>query len=91
MERAAGEVDAFYRGTGCSRCRNTGFSGRIGIYELLVPDQALLDLIGNSPGVTELRQRAIEGGMVTLRQDGMAKVKAGITTLEEVFRATAAF
>ena len=91
VERAAGEVDAFYRGTGCSRCRNTGFSGRIGIYELLVPDQALLDLIGNSPGVTELRQRAIEGGMVTLRQDGMAKVKAGITTLEEVFRATAAF
>ena len=89
VERAAGEVETFYHGLGCPKCRNSGYSGRIGIYELLVPNDALRDKITASPSVNELRAAAIESGMVTLREDGMAKVKAGLTTIEEVFRATA--
>jgi len=88
VERAVGEVETFYHGAGCKKCRNTGFSGRIGIYELLVPDDDMRDKITNAPSVNELRALAAQSGMVNLRQDGMAKVKAGITTVEEVFRAT---
>jgi type IV pilus assembly protein PilB len=88
-ERAAGEIETFYHGVGCAKCRNSGHSGRIGIYELLVPDDAMRDKITAAPSINELRAMAAEAGMVTLRQDGMAKVKAGITTVEEVFRATA--
>ncbi len=90
VERIAGEVETFYRGVGCGKCRHTGYSKRIGIYELLVPDDALRDKITTSPSINELRAMAAEAGMNTLRQDGLAKVKAGITTVEEVFGATAA-
>jgi len=89
VERAAGEVETFYRGTGCPKCRNSGFSGRIGIYELLVPDDEIRDKIVATPSIIELRQLAIERGMIQLRDDGMGKVKAGITTVEEVLRVTA--
>ena len=90
VERLAGDVETFYRGVGCEKCRNTGYSGRIGIFELLVPDDSMRDRITNAPSIRELRQLAAKSGMVNLRADGMAKVKAGITTVEEVFRATAA-
>jgi type IV pilus assembly protein PilB len=89
VERIAGEVESFYRGVGCAKCRNTGYSGRIGIFELLVPDDVMREHITAAPGITELRAMAAEAGMLTLRGDGMAKVKAGITTVEEVFRVTA--
>ena len=89
IERMVGEVDTLYRGVGCSKCRNTGFSGRIGIYELLIPDDNMRDKITALPNVTELHELAESVGMVTLRQDGMSKVKAGITTVEEVLHATA--
>ena len=90
VERAAGEVETFYHGLGCGKCRNSGHSGRIGIYELLSPGDEMRDKITAAPSVTELRAQAIQAGMVTLREDGMTKVKAGITTIEEVIRATAA-
>jgi len=86
VERMAGEVETFYRGVGCSKCRNTGFSGRIGVFELLVLDDAMRDRVNAAPSINELQALAQEAGMVTLRGDGMAKVKAGITTVEEVFR-----
>ena len=88
LERVAGETDTFYHGAGCGKCRNTGYSGRIGIYELLIPDDPMRDRITTSPNVNELRSLAIQSGMKTLREDGIAKVKAGITTVEEVFQAT---
>ncbi len=88
VERVAGEVETFYRGVGCPKCRNTGFRGRIGIYELLVPDDQMRDQISKNPSVNDLRALAVESGMASLRKDGMEKVKAGITTVEEVFRAT---
>ena len=90
VERLAGEVDAFYHGLGCEKCRKTGYSGRIGVFELLVPDDSMRDRITSAPNISELRQLAAKTGMISLRADGMAKVKAGITTVEEVFRVTAA-
>lgn len=73
---------------GCDRCRKTGFSGRVGIYEQLVIDDQLRDVISRNPNVAEFRRLCIERGMVTLRQDGMKKVSAGITTMAEVLRVT---
>jgi type IV pilus assembly protein PilB len=90
VERLAGEVETFYHGKGCPKCRNSGFAGRVGIYELLIPDDAMRDRITAAPSITELRELAAKSGLSSLRADGMAKVKAGMTTVEEVFRATAA-
>ena len=83
-----GVVDQFYRGQGCSRCRGTGFAGRIGIFELIVPDEHLLASIANGANLQELREQLGRSGFVTLRADGMEKVKAGLTSLEELFTAT---
>ena len=88
VERMVGEVETFYKGAGCKKCRNSGYSGRIGIYELLVPDDDMRDRITGAPNITELNELAVKSGMIGLRADGMAKVKAGITSVEEVFRAT---
>lgn len=90
VERVAGDVDTFYRGVGCPKCRQTGFQGRIGIYELLVPSDDMREKFISEAGVTEVREMAKADGMISLRDDGMAKVRAGITTVEEVFRVTGA-
>jgi type IV pilus assembly protein PilB len=90
VERTVGEVDAFYHGVGCQKCRNTGFAGRIGIYELLVPTDEMREKFSDDVSLNEIRELARDAGMTSLRADGMGKVKAGITTVEEVFRATAA-
>jgi type IV pilus assembly protein PilB len=89
VERVVGDVENLYQGRGCEKCRQSGYSGRIGIHELLVPTDELREKITASPDITELRKAALAAGMVPLRNDGMAKVKAGITTVEEVFRAAA--
>lgn len=88
-EKAIGPIPTFYHGTGCAKCRNTGFSGRIGIFELLVPSDRVLDMIAGGVGLQQLRTAANEEGCVSLRQDGLEKVKAGLTTVEEVLYATA--
>jgi type IV pilus assembly protein PilB len=77
------------RRRGCPRCRNIGYSGRIGIYELMVPDDAMVERISQGPPLADLREHARRLGMKTLRADGMEKVKSGTTTLDEVFRVTA--
>jgi type IV pilus assembly protein PilB len=89
IERLAGNIDTLYKHRGCARCRNLGYSGRIGIYELLVPDDALIDRISQGAPLNEIREMARKTGVKTLRGDGIEKVKAGITTLEEVYRVTA--
>jgi type II secretory ATPase GspE/PulE/Tfp pilus assembly ATPase PilB-like protein len=89
-EDQLGPIDTFYRGAGCPKCRHTGFAGRIGIFELFVPSDAMLDLIAGGAGLNELRKLATEEGYVRLRADGLEKVKAGLTTLEEVLYVTAA-
>ena len=89
----AGEppLETVYHGMGCAKCRDTGYAGRLGIYELMVPDEQCLDLISRGAGLQELRRHVAQGdGYTTLRQDGIDKVRAGLTTLEELFKATAA-
>ena len=81
-------MDQLCAGEGCEKCRNTGYSGRVGLYELLVLDDALRDKIVSNPNVTEFRRTCIERGMVTLRQDGFDKVTKGQTTVDEVLRVT---
>jgi len=88
VEKMAGSVETFYQGKGCPKCRKTGFSGRIGIYELLVLTDELRHKISQNVSIDEIRTAAIESGMTILRQDGMEKVKAGITTVEEVLSVT---
>ncbi|MCC7408219.1 MAG: Flp pilus assembly complex ATPase component TadA [Phycisphaeraceae bacterium] len=81
-------IDQVWTGQGCDRCRRTGYSGRQGLYELLVLDDFLRDKIASSPNVTEFRRLCIERGMSTLREDGFKKVAQGITTVDEVLRVT---
>jgi len=82
-------VETIYHGRGCKKCRNTGYSGRIGIYELLVPDSEMLEAIAQGATIQALRQMCKDRNIGTLRADGLRKVKAGITTYEEILRATA--
>jgi type IV pilus assembly protein PilB len=89
IEKAAGPFDALYKGKGCKKCRNTGFAGRIGIYELLVPNQEMLEAVAAGANIQALRDLCKKQNIATLRADGLTKVKAGITTPEEILRATA--
>ena len=82
------EDNKFYRGRGCSSCLNTGYSGRTGIFELMILDDKLKHLILKSSDANIIKQRSVEQGMATLQQDGAQKVLDGITTIEEVFRVT---
>ncbi len=80
--------DQVWVGKGCDKCRNTGYAGRLGLYELLILDDTLRDTIAGNPSVTEFRRTCVERGMSTLRQDGFAKVAKGQTTVDEVLRVT---
>ena len=84
------EQDRFlvYRGKGCEECKNTGYRGRTGLYEFLVINEEIRSLIIEKTGSNVIRQKAIKGGLKTLRDDGWEKVKKGITTIEEVLRVT---
>jgi type II secretion system protein E len=85
-----GEIETakFWRGAGCEDCRQLGYQGRMGIYELLLLNESLRPLILNRAPASTIAQRAMEGGMRTLRADGWNKVRAGMTTIEEVLRVT---
>jgi len=76
------------RGKGCSDCNNTGYKGRVGLYEVMEVTEELRELILVGASALELRRRAVEDGMLTLRRSGLQKVKDGMTTLEEVVRET---
>ncbi len=82
------DPDHVFHGKGCQSCRNTGYKGRTGIYELLVLDDVARDLVVRNPSVNELRRMCRERGMIGLREDGLQKVAAGVTTMEEVLSAT---
>lgn len=77
-----------YRGKGCPACLNTGYKGRTGIFELMLMNEAIQNLILKTSDANAIKQKAVEYGMITLRQDGAQKVLDGITTIEEVFRVT---
>ncbi|MFK7884432.1 MAG: GspE/PulE family protein [Phycisphaerales bacterium] len=73
---------------GCDKCRNTGYSGRVGAYELLAVDDSLRDVIARNPNVSEFRRMCLERGMQSLRQDGISKAMEGRTSIPEVIRVT---
>jgi len=79
----------FYRGRGCEYCRHTGYYGRTGIYELMVINEEIAELIVRRAPLGEIREAAKAAGMKTLMEDGLRKAMAGITTIEEVLRVAA--
>lgn len=78
----------FYRAVGCSSCSNSGYSGRTVIHELMIVDDYIKSLIVKNVDAGQVKKAAIERGMITLREDGIAKVLQGHTTIDELFRAT---
>jgi type IV pilus assembly protein PilB len=78
----------FYRGAGCNSCNNTGYKGRVGLFELMIIDDELRDLIMDNSTTDVLRDRAKEKGMVLLRDAGIQFIHEGLTTAEEVIRET---
>jgi type IV pilus assembly protein PilB len=80
----------FYKGAGCDTCSGSGYKGRQGLYEVMAMTSAARRMVLKGGSTEELREQAVKDGMLTLRMDGMLKVKRGITTLEEVVKETAA-
>ena len=79
-----------FKGKGCATCNNTGYKGRIGLYEVMEINDDIRELILIGASSLELRKKAVEDGMITLRESGLHKIRAGLTTLEEVVRETVA-
>ena len=78
------------KGVGCDACKHLGYKGRIGIFEIFLIDDEVRHMINEKASTIELRKRAREMGMRTLREDGIRKVLAGMTTAEEVIGVTMA-
>ena len=77
-----------YKGRGCSRCNNTGYKGRVAIYEIIPISDQIRNMILKGASLSEIREQAIKEGTSTLRNSGLKKIKEGITTIEEVMNAT---
>jgi type IV pilus assembly protein PilB len=86
LERMGYGIEKFYKGLGCRKCRNTGYSGRVGVHEMMTVSDELRDAIVAGGSVVELRKIAGGDGMVTLRHDGFRKVREGLTSVEEVIQ-----
>ena len=84
LEKMGCEIETFYKGVGCKRCRNTGYAGRLGVHEIMVVNDEIRDAVVAGASVGEIKRLGDENGMITLRQDGLRKVREGITTIEEV-------
>ena len=84
------KLGPFFKGTGCDTCNGTGYKGRQGLYEVMAMSSALRRLVLKGASTEELREQGVKESMLTLRMDGMLKVKKGVTTLEEVVKETAA-
>jgi type IV pilus assembly protein PilB len=82
------EGATFYRGTGCDACSGSGYRGRQGLYEVMAMSPMLRRMILQNASTADLRAQAVSDGMLTLRMDGMLKVKRGITTIEEIVKET---
>jgi type IV pilus assembly protein PilB len=76
------------KGKGCEKCNKTGYKGRVGLYEVMEITDELRELILVGASALELRRKAVEEGMITLRGSGLRKIKLGVTSLEEVLRET---
>ena len=83
---ALGPDERFFRSTGCEACGGLGYKGRLGIYELFVPDSEVADQIADGTALHRLREVALQKGMRSLREDAIEKARAGLTSLAEVLR-----
>jgi general secretion pathway protein E len=90
IKREDSKAGRFFKAVGCPNCSGTGYSGRTVVYELMVMDDELRQLIVKQVDSGSIKRRAVEKGMLTLREDGISKVMNGITTIEELLRATQA-
>ena len=81
---------SYFKGAGCEMCNDTGYKGRQGLYEVMAMSSHLRRLVLKGGSTEEIREQAVKEGMLTLRMDGMLKVKRGVTTLDEVVKETAA-
>jgi len=86
LEADRNESIVFYRGRGCEKCNNTGYFGRIGLFELLVVNQSIRNLVLQNALPDIIKRKAIENGMTTLLENGLHKVIQGITSIEEISR-----
>jgi type IV pilus assembly protein PilB len=77
-----------HKGRGCAICNNTGYKGRVGLYEVMEVDDEIRELVLVGASAVELKKKAIEHGMITLRRSGLIKAALGMTTLEEIARET---
>ena len=77
-----------FKGRGCSNCNNTGYRGRVGLFEVMDVSDEIRELILSGASAIELRRKGVEEGMITLRASGLHKIRAGNTTVEEVVRET---
>ena len=84
------EEATFQVGAGCEKCFQTGFRGRTGIYELMMIDEQIRELIYKRESAGRIKKTALEQGLRTLRMDGARKAMAGVTTISEVLRVTQA-
>ncbi len=89
MEKWVGGIETYYKGIGCKKCRNTGYTGRIAIHELFIPDEKIKESIAENANHRIVRNMAIQNKMAPLYVDGAEKVKAGITTVDEILRVCA--
>jgi type IV pilus assembly protein PilB len=83
------EIEQLFRAVGCTACGNTGYRGRVGLYEVMQVTEEIERLTVEQISSEEIRRRAVQRGMITLQQDGLEKVRKGITSLEEIFRVVA--
>jgi len=77
-----------FKGRGCGVCNGTGYKGRVGLYEVMEISEGIRDLIMVGATAVEIKRKALEEGMLTLRMSGLEKIKAGVTSIEEVLRET---
>src|SRR4029434_2254527 len=86
LEKEDAKGATFFQGTGCVECSNTGYRGRQGVYEVMTMTPKIRDLVLERASAGEIKKTAIGEGMLTLRRDGLEKLKRGITTVEEILK-----
>jgi len=82
------EGKEFYYGKGCSKCNGTGYRGRVGLFEIMVFNDEIRDLIMNQASTGVLREAGVKNGMRLLRENGLAAIYDGITTIDEIAKET---
>jgi type IV pilus assembly protein PilB len=90
LDKAEAKKATFFEGQGCVECNNTGYRGRQGVYEVMGMSPKLRDMVLERSSAGEIKKMAIDEGMLTLRRDGLEKLKRGLTTVEEILKETAA-